>query len=486
MPDVTVRDAATASYQPSTQIHQAVLAVCWPDGRPCFQVEMFLLDVASRYTVRRLDGGSLRVLASQLSLLVRFCWKKRLQLWSMDDGHMREAVAGLQSESHPRRPGKQRRNSNTVNQIIATWVAFFMWLQTQPGYPPRIVGLIEEQPQIQLVWRRSIDRFGRVRQVLRYRYGPASSTPEEVKGPISRVLKQRLWEGSARMSDPLTKDERYRHRFDSEKEFLAECEYLLKRRQLILDLLECTGARPGELVRLTALAHRRCSENRHIVLTTLKRRKLIDPQRSVPADAGTAVRVELFIHKYRQPLLARLRRQGLKPEPKNHLFLTVKGSPMTEAALEREFRRIVEYAGLEDERACMSMFRHRYITNMVKLHLLAFLENNPDKRRFSMQLQDYRGILKSVATLTGHGDELSLLRYIDLGWEELGVFDYVPAARTLINAVEQGMNRLAGLATALRPRRDRVDSSALRSMLEELESIRREVSDALDAVTSTC
>jgi integrase len=445
---------------------------------------MFLLDVASQYTVRRLDGGSLRVLASQLSLLIRFCWLKRLQLWAMDDAHMQEAVAGLQSEPHPRRSGKDRRNSNTVNQIISTWIAFFTWLQKQPGYPGRIVGLVNDRPQIPLIWKKHTDRHGRVRQVLGYRYAPTSSTPQDVRGPISRVLRQRLWEGAALMSGATTKAPRYRHRFASESDFLAECEYLHKRRQLILDLLESTGARPGELVRMTARVHRRCSEERRIVLTTLKRRKLTDPHRSIPADAGTAVRIELFIHKFRQPLLERLRRQGLKPEPQNHLFLTVQGRPMTEGALEKEFRRIVGHAGIEDERACMSMFRHRFITNMVKLHLLAFLGSNPDKGRYSMHLEDYRSILKSVATLTGHGDEASLMSYIDLAWEELGVFDYVAPARALINAVEQGLNRLAGTAADLRSRRSRVNSRALRSVLDELESIRRQVQDALDAVVA--
>jgi hypothetical protein len=84
----------------------------------------------------------------------------------------------------------------------------------------------------------------------------------------------------------------------------------------------------------------------------------------------------------------------------------------------------------------MSMFRHRFITNMVKLHLLAFFDRNPDKHRYSMQPTDYRTVLKSVATLTGHGGELSLMSYIDLAWEELGVFDYVQPARALITAVE--------------------------------------------------
>ncbi|SOE84460.1 Phage integrase family protein [Burkholderia sp. YR290] len=485
MPGITSHDPLVDAYVPSTEVFPAMIAVCWPDLRPCHEVEMFMLDQGERYTARELDGGSLRVIASQLSPLIRFCWSKKISFREMDDGLMAEAVKFLMSEEDPHRFGKTRRQNNTTIRIIATWIDFFRWMQSRLVQERKIVGPKDQNPQIPLIEKKITDRRGNVRTVWTYRLTPPPSTPENVRGPISRVLRQKLWEGAAAMSNPDERDARYKGRFLTLNNYAEECEFLLKRRQLLLDLLEASGARPGELARMLAHEHRCCSEDRRLKLPTLKRRKLVDPVRSVPVNAATAIRIELYIKKYRQPLLKRLRAQGLRPKPRDCLLLTVQGFPVTEALLEKEFRRIVAHVGLEQERACMSMFRHRFITNLVKLHLLSFMDEHPGKGRFSMAKGDYRTVLTRVLPFTNHADIDSLFFYIDLAWDELGVFAYAEPARLLGMTVEQALNRLTALAASVRSRSEKMRDAVLDEVLIELQRIRGDVADALECMSRT-
>lgn len=63
---------------------------------------------------------------------------------------------------------------------------------------------------------------------------------------------------------------------------VAEIRYLTKRRQLLLRLLETTGCRPGELAEMSVSKNNQCTKTNRLILPTLKRRKLVDPERSVP------------------------------------------------------------------------------------------------------------------------------------------------------------------------------------------------------------
>ncbi|NTX26779.1 hypothetical protein HT746_06460 [Burkholderia pyrrocinia] len=162
------------------------------------------------------------------------------------------------------------------------------------------------------------------------------------------------------------------------------------------------------------------------------------------------------------------------------MLLTVQGKPVTEALLEKEFRRIVANAGLSDERACMSMFRHRIVTNMVKLHLLAFMGEHPGKGRATMTFADYRTVLTRILPFTNHADANSLFHYIDLAWDELSVFDYAEPARVLGMAVEQGLDRLTAMAASVRSTRAMKSDKILQGVLSELQQVRQEVLDALE------
>jgi len=106
------------------------------------------------------------------------------------------------------------------------------------------------------------------------------------------------------------------------------------------------------------------------------------------------------------------------------------GKEVLPSAAYQEFRRLAAKAGIK-QKTCQSMFRHRFITNMVKIHLIGFMDKNPLKNRHIMVENDYRTILKKVASFTNHKHLDSLHHYIDPAWEELDVFSHTNEVKAL-------------------------------------------------------
>lgn len=452
------------NFQGMNEVVDAIFAVYWPDGRPCVCAEMFLLQKSEHLKLRSDDGGSLKVAATDLSHLVRFCWENKRNFWDLYDDDFFLFVRGLRCEMKHPGSAVRCRNDNTVGRIIETAVEFLFWLQAHILLGRHIVGPRRIGPQIRLVEKSYRNRRGESSVRFKYPFTPTPDAPDP-KRPISSSLRNQLWDGVSTLAQ---KTQSNLHQ--------AERNYLRARRELLLLLFEATGCRPGEAALLSVKDNENCVSTGVITLTTLKRRRAKDPKRRIPLDKGTAIKLEVFIHKYRHDLLKRLRAQGIEVRPEDKIFLGCRnGDPLTSASLIRDFQRIACAAGVE-QRACASMFRHRFVTNMVKLHLLALMQDHPGATRALLTEGDYRTILKRVATFTGHGSEESLFHYIDWAWEELEVFDYVNSARELSRSVESAMCGLKALS-------GRVRSSNLgevmQEVLVELENILTTTKEAL-------
>lgn len=187
IPTRTRRNPQTGEFRAETTTYPAAIAITNPDGAPNIYLEMYMLDVAGKYTIRRENGGSLKSIACSLTALARFCFTQHCQLWEMDDGFMKQAVGELTNEPNPLRPHQKKRDGNTVGRIVSDWVAFFRWLQ-QTIFPDRvIVGLIATNPQIVLVESMTTGRNGRGRISEIFPLVPVSATTEP-KRPIGREL----------------------------------------------------------------------------------------------------------------------------------------------------------------------------------------------------------------------------------------------------------------------------------------------------------
>ncbi|MGF6531040.1 site-specific recombinase XerD [Paraburkholderia sp. GAS206C] len=453
---------STQSLQPPDSTAPAILAVHWPDGSPCLVVEMYLLYIADTVTVRAIDGGTLRAVASALSPLIRFCWERNLEFWELDDSSFHNFVCDLSDQG-----GAQGRNRNTERRIIDYCTAFLAWLQEHISTDRLIVGLRDQGPQIILV------AGGKASRQLRYPFRPEPD-PVDRKRPMPRHVRNRLWDTVGAYHD---RDARRHPEWQSR--------FCLARRQLALTLFEATGCRPSELSLLRVSENADCVMEKALVMQTMKRRRP-DCKRSVPVDFGTAIRIQNFIDDERSVLLKELKSSGLNPLPNDRLFLSAtSGNPLDAPSLEREFHRLAVSTDL-DQRACISMFRHRFITNMVKMHIQEFMSKRPDRSSSHPSDADYRLILDRVRSFTGHASVESLFHYIDWAWEEMTSFDHADAAIKLMQLLEATYGSLSSLIQSTRyaQLRGNKAQAVVDSTRAELLRLRREYVDLLNVVST--
>lgn len=403
--------------------------VMWPNGHACHEANMYLVDIAPTLTIRRHDGGTLNSISSNLIHLIRYCWDHEKNFEDLTGDDFYAFVKKLIDERSIKDPSQRVRNNNTVNLIIDRSIHFLIWLQDHFIFDHVIVGTADKGSNIRLKEKSFINHFGQKQTKLAYAYAPPRDI-QDPKRPMPVAIRNRLCEAVGTLAEQdISRIESQASK--AKKLSIAEIKYLTKRRQLLLRLLEATGCRPGELADMSVSKNNQCIKTNRLILPTLKRRKLANPERSVPTDIGTAIKLYAFI-KQREAYLKLLKANGTVINPGDRIFISSKkGTPVSPRTLNSEFSKIRRIADVPNQRACMSMFRHRFITNMVKIHLKKFLQNNPAKNKCTIENADYRTILRRVATFTGHGSETSLFPYIDWAWEEMGIFNYVDAAINL-------------------------------------------------------
>lgn len=473
--DVSVKShyvAALGSYEPIRDVMPAGFSVRWPNGTPCSLVEMYLVH---RYrdgaTVRPVDGGSLRAAASKLSHLIRFCWNSERDFWDLDDDDFSRFIARLLVDRRPNAPSIPSRDGNSVRAISGECVSFLRWLQDDLCYRHDLIGYgASFRIRLKYVERKQ-GKGNHHHQGGTYHHLPPVDT-REPKRPMPTAYRNRLWDAVSQMATARAKPEGW---CKTAKDRDLHSSFLKSRRELMLYLLEATGARPGELSRLSVLANADCYKTKKLTLPTLKRRRSV--HRVIDLQPDVAMRLELFIHGHRAALLLRIWHELGVRGGEDRVFLGSNGRPMHERTLTAEFARIVRVAALDGVQSCMSMFRHRFITKQVAIHLQTFLSENKTVRSLITEA-DYRSILKKVAVVTGHGDPNSLLAYIDLAWDELGAFNRVEAAQRIEAVLDSSITRVISLIGEAR-RGSRDGLALVDNALQTLEALRRDLQAAL-------
>lgn len=456
-------------YLPISSMIPATFAVTWPDGTPCTLIELFLIHKFRTGASTREDGGSLRATVSKLIHLIRYCWSSKRDFWELDNTDIDKLIISLMSDTRKSSPLNRARDNNTVRAIIASIVEFLIWIQEEI-----IVGanLIGKGPafRIRLKEHRTLDHRHKTYQIKLVYHTLPPRDVKEPKRPISRLKRNALWAAVASMK---TKSASQISWVKNHQAGSTADTYLKARRELLLELLEATGARPGELSRLSVSKNEDCDSSRTLTLETLKRRRQIE--RVIPLQPGVAMRLTVFIKKHRKILLEEIRTSGIISTPLDRVFLSINGKPASERVMESEFQRLSKVAGLADYQCCMSMFRHRFITKQVAIHLEFYLQAEGKTREF-MTDSDYRTILKKVAVITGHGSELSLLHYIDLAWDELGFGNQIDKFIALDSTIESATTQLISILGSLQQQNIRKPSKLLRTTIEEILHLKNELS----------
>lgn len=451
-------DVKENCYVPAHEMLAAVYSFAWPNGRPCILIEMYLFNVRHGLTVRDHDGGSLRIIVSDLSRIAEFCWARDIDFWEVLEADLAEFSMALSRERNVEM--RYVRNANTVRRIMSVAVDFIVWCKALLGTPPLFDS---SQDAVQPAAKGNGAYAKRLLHVV------PRPDARRIKQPLPTAIRNKLWDAVS---------SQYHWSVAREVVSTTVADYLRARRELTLILLECTGCRPSELIRLDQRSFRGPISSRTIQLPTLKRRMAVDPERRIPLSPEVALKIENFVAGPRAGLIRKLQSQGKLAEPTCMIFLdSTDGSPLTIFALQKDFQRLVQTAAPEQD-VCMSMFRHRFVTNMIRIHLQAYMVSG-GKERLLLADPDYRSILRRICAFTGHGNEKSLLNYIDWAQKELGTFGSIDALKSLQDDLQ-----IAGQTLRWMRQEEKVIKNSSKSMLlyrldELVDSLSKSIRQAL-------
>lgn len=419
----------------TTQVIPAFPFMYWPSGKPCEPVNMYLLAIAHEVT-----GDSLKTYAAELSHLIRYCGEKNAAIERLTNDDIHKLSKELQEERSHRHPLERVRNDNTVRGILSRTIRFLLWYQETFMLLLRtpLIGEQKVSPQITVQLVKISHRQGHKTRTEYYYTHSAmpSSESREPKRPIARPVIEDIQRCIYQQSVLEDNSARFTQRHGNNRDLLlAQIEYMRARRTFMIWMMMRTGLRPSELVQMSVKDHDNILTTRVLKIPTKKRRKLAAPIRSFPIlmDAATVVYRYLLS---RTTYCDALRKSGTDPAPGAAFFLTLEGEPILKTSLEKDFERLAAHAGYKDVQACLSMFRHRFITYEVTVHLKEFIDKSGKSRQMMTDI-DYESILKRVSAKTGHESVQSLWHYIDLAWEELGVWASTDKALERLHAFDQ-------------------------------------------------
>lgn len=379
----------------------------WPNGKPCFLVNEWLVHIGKKST-----GNTVGTYASQVSFVVRFCYEKKIGFFDLTDDHIYEFRDELVGEI--KNTGERKRNNNTVRDILDRTITFLAWAQnnTINDLPLNhfLVGEAHTCPSI-TVQKSKNKKTGR--NYYNHDSMPPEEVPESVKLPITDYAIDCL-KNSINIDLHRDADDKQRS-------------YMYERRMFCLWMLQRFGVRPSELTNYSVLSNSDFMKIKRIALPTMKRRRLIPVSRTIPISSSDALRIGRYMDARTEYLI------NCPTELVNGLtdtlLITVGHTKLTAPTLTKDFYRLKTKAGLHDQRICMSMFRHRFITREVLTALKEFMASHNLSRDLMTEGAIF-SILKRISTKTGHSDPMSLMPYVSIAWAAMDIW------QTIDNAIE--------------------------------------------------
>lgn len=414
----------------------------WPSGKPCLAINMYLLEKSRSFT-----GESILTLSSKLSELIRYCASGRPDCKpcgfnELTDSDIARLVTHLSSEVYLDDVNERLRDNNTVRAILHAVFDFLVWYQENISTGRIIIGTRSEGASI--IIKRALNPNSN-RFYLGHRYLPPIES-KEPKLPIATSMIEKIegviegLEHRDNYSEPALR------RFGCNPDIVAAClRYLAARRGFMIFMMKVTGLRPGELVHMPVEENNISvrADQPVLILPTLKTRRVKSPRRRFPISVKEAMKVRVYL-RLRGEWIKFLEAFGVESIDYSSMFVSVEpgryGKGIGKGALIKDFEQLCNRAGFRDVQACFSMFRHRFITDLVSIHLKAF-----DDQKGILNKQDYRTLLEKVREKTGHRSVNSLWHYIDLARDMAGVWEPVDKIQDRIASADHVLYKLRNL-----------------------------------------
>ena len=367
----------------------------WPDGSWCTEVACYLGRLAAGNISFNDCGGTLATYISQLSPLIRYCWRKDMLFSRMDDNSFTEFISEVTAEkAYIKGVTYARRNSRTVCQIGRRCLDFLMHV----GALHNISNFVAVDGHISINIRNTSYRTksGKTQSVT---YMSHRSFPP--MGPVTtrHMVGQHYIEQLRDAAVSLTSNS-----------------FLHRRRLVLLRLLEMSGARRLEISKISVadiLAAARLP-NAELAIFNAKRRGGASPTtRMVDIGHQELTFILDYIKYYRSVVIGKT--IGSDNDHGSLLVSYTTGKPLTAGTLTLELSIMRRFAGISGK-AHPHLFRHRFIT----MSLLALIKAHGIRNRAEfdsmLKIESFKEI---VAQKSGHTNIDSLDPYIDAAFIEL-------------------------------------------------------------------
>ncbi|RQQ01584.1 site-specific integrase [Burkholderia stagnalis] len=403
----------------------------WPDGRWCAEAALFIEGAARRNLSRFSNGGTVVAYMHQISPLIRFCWRKKLAFASLDDDAFTEFIDELKIEGGPSEP---LRYANAVLDIGRRSLSFLEFVGELHG----IDGFLYGGPGRIAAEKRTIAvGASRANQKRLVTYWHHHSFPPRLE---------------TRRRKPIGID--YISRLRRAAVSCKSGAFIKQRRLVMLRLLEATGGRRSEVVRITIkdIEDALLSNGPFLKLYSAKRPGETEgaaPHRYVKVTFNDLDYVRRYIEQFRAPIVDRML-GGVG----DHGFLLIAfntAGRLTDGVVTNELRRLRVEAKIKGK-AHPHLFRHRFMTirmkNLIEAHKIT------SKNEFEV-LFKLEGFKKEVAESTGLKSLASLDVYLDWAFIELAGLEgdfrkHVDLARVAAS-VESSLPEIEALRDLLSP-----------------------------------
>lgn len=378
-----------------TQSFPNVRVLFWPDLTPCWPANMYLVtQLRHGRTV-----GTVNTCAAELACFLRFLSSENILFENMDDNTMHAFSDYLVKEPDRRSIQAARRGGRQVNKILRRALVFLKWYQSVFPGNTLLVSSAGNGSKITIE-----DRMHRVKnRTVAYVWHTSmvpNDIPRDIK-PLSRSVYLELLEAC---------------------NHIAKSSYVQARARTLLKMLSDTGARRVEISQVRVSDVIEAVESGHGKLRLFTAKRGDQRQRLVPIPAATLDAALSFIEVKRKLHVHRLIKSKVLQKDTDWLFLNDRGQRLHVETITQDIARLRRIAGIS-ERATAHMLRHRWITIQVLERLKSYIG-----QKLPMDIAST--ILTKVASMTGHKQIESLWTYIDLAFEEMGLWD---TAESVIN-----------------------------------------------------
>jgi hypothetical protein len=442
----------------------------WPNGKPCGILNAWLTEVSAVTT-----GQTTRQYCVNVTSCLRYCHREDLSFTDLNDSHVYKLVEWLCVDKKHSQFSTSERNNNQVIVIMQTFIEFLLWFQREFLDSAGVVLIGEKKRSARIT---VVPKKNPVTGEVSYTHLalPPRVAPEDDVRAMPDTYIEKIEDEIFRRSDTAYLPLKAKAKLTNNPTlFLARSEYVYARRMYMKWAMKRFGLRPSELIETSIPMNQNVLSMRMISLPTKKKRRDNAEIRHLKLKPDDCEHIVRYLDE-RNSFLEKLNQLGQRPLHQHSFFLTVSGTPLTTQSMTKDFSRLAIGAGLTNLKVCFSMFRHRFITKEILVHIKQILNvNKPNRGLLSEPV--IRSICERIRKKTGHGSKASLWVYFDAAFDDIelwGGIDETLDAYDTIESLDDEAVRLRH--QVLKQEGDDTTLVQLNSIAEQLRTIKARLS----------